>query len=102
MKSSTAKKITNSAAPLPKIHPEIAAAVQKKKRPKAKPKHAQAKPKAPKGRGRDAAEKKATPSRTMRTRLLSERDARSVIDQIRIAFSVSAIGLVVGLILGTI
>lgn len=55
-----------------------------------------------KGRGRDAAEKKATPSRTMRMRLLSARAADSVIDQIKIAFSVSAIGLVVGLILGTI
>ena len=71
--------------------------MQKKKRPKAKKKAAKVKVK---GRVRDAAEKKATPSRTMRMRLLSARAADSVIDQIKIAFSVSAIGLVVGLILG--
>ena len=102
MKNSTAKKITVAAAPVPKIHPELleeptkgpATAVQKKKRPKAKKKPAK------KPVVKVAVEKKATPSRAMRMRLLSARAADSVIDQVKIAFSVSAIGLMIGLILG--
>jgi hypothetical protein len=86
--TSTAKKIVPS-APAPRIHPEMVAAVRKKKKPVAK------KPVAKK-----AAPKAAAP-KSKRVKLLSIREANSVIDQTRIAFSVSAIGSVVGIVLGS-
>lgn len=84
-RSSTAKKI--SSAPAPRIHPELVKEVRKKKKPVAKKKPAKATP-------------KATAPKSKRVQLLSVREASSVIDQIRIAFSVSAIGAIVGIVLG--
>jgi hypothetical protein len=84
--TSTAKKIVPS-APAPKIHPEMAREVRKKK-PAKKP---VAKKVAP----------KAAAPKSKRVQLVSVREANSVIDQARIAFSVSAIGAVIGILLGS-
>jgi hypothetical protein len=84
-KSSAAKKIST---PAPRIHPELLKEVKKKAKPRSKkPATIKAAPKA------DAPKSK-------RVQLLSIKDASSVIDQIRIAFSVSAIGSLVGIVLG--
>ena len=85
-KTSTAKKIST---PAPRIHPELVKEVKRntKARQRKKPTAKVATPKA------------AAP-KSKRVQLLSIKDASSVIDQIRIAFSVSAIGSLVGIVLG--
>ena len=87
--ASTAKKIVPS-APAPRIHPEMAREVRKKKPVAKKPVAKKAAP---------AKVKSATPKHN-RVKLLSIKDARSVIDQIKIAFSVSVIGAVIGIVIG--
>lgn len=98
--------------PAPKVVPEVVAASKVKKKIKAKGKlvaragsnlrlqgelrsHAKAKAQ-PKRSG--AA--RTSVNKSNRIRLLSAREANSVIDQTRIAFSVSAIGSIVGIVLG--
>lgn len=78
-----AKKITS---PAPKIHPELVKEIKKKPKPKKKTK---------------PIAKKSKPV-SKRVKLVSIKEASSVIDQIRIAFGVSAIGSLVGIILGSI
>lgn len=100
--TATAKKIVTPSAPAPgrrpgsfiasaKIHPELMREVRKKKKPAATKKPAAKKKTAP----------KAIVPKSKRVKLVSVREANSVIDQTRIAFSVSAIGLFVGVVLGT-
>lgn len=84
-RSSIAKKI--SSGPAPRIHPEMVKEVKKKVKPRNKP--------VPK-----AAAPKAVVRKSKRVQLVSAREASSVIDQIRIAFSVSAIGAVIGIVIG--
>ena len=84
---SATRKIKST--PAPKIHPELVAAVKVKKKPKQVLK-AKAKPKT-----------KASVPKHKRVQLVSIRDADSVIDQTKIAFSVSAIGACVGILLGS-
>jgi hypothetical protein len=81
-KSSTAKKVI--AVP-PKIHPEILAEINKKKI------------------NNCPTPRVHTPRKKSRgVRLVSAKAADSVIDQTRIAFSVSVIGSITGLILGSV
>jgi hypothetical protein len=60
---------------------------------------AKAKPVAQAGKAK-AQPKRSGAAKSNRIRLLSAREANSVIDQTRIAFSVSAIGSIVGIVLG--
>jgi hypothetical protein len=96
-KSSVAKKI--SSAPAPRIHPELVKEVRKNK-PVAKKKPVKVAPKAAAPKSIGEVKLPRQPSVVKRVKLLSIRDASSVIDQIRIAFSVSAIGSLVGIVLG--
>lgn len=77
-----AAKKAAAMTPAPRIHPELIAAVKKKTQKKT-----DIKPKVKR-------------QKSKRVKLLSARSADSVIDQTRIAFSVSVIGSMVGLILG--
>ena len=85
--AATAKKIVS--APAPRIHPEMVREIKRTKRKKP----AIAKKLIPKA--------KAPVRKTGRVKLLSVRAADSVIDQTRIAFSVSAIGACVGILIGS-
>ncbi len=78
-----AKKATTT--PAPRIHPELVAAINKPKVNK-KPK--------------PILKEKASRRKSKRVKLISARSIDSVIDQTRVAFSVSVIGSMVGLILG--
>ncbi|MCK9567454.1 hypothetical protein M0R72_00730 [Candidatus Pacearchaeota archaeon] len=100
-KTSTANNIS---IPAPRIHPELVQEAKKrevKKNTKARPaqQRSDRQPSVVKKPTAKAAPKAAAP-KSKRVQLLSIKDASSVIDQIRIAFSVSAIGSLVGIVLG--
>lgn len=103
MASSSARRVISEAAP--KIQPEVLKAVKKKP---AATERLQAKPLAKKASAKKVARvgkepaKKVRPATTnpRKVRLVSAKEADNVIDQTRIAFSTSAIGTVVGIILG--
>ena len=85
MASSTVKKVEVAA---PRIHPEVIAAVKKK-------------PKTKKSKVILKAPVKRVRVKSKRVKLVSVRAANNVIDQTRIAFSVSAIGSLVGIVIGS-
>jgi hypothetical protein len=88
MATATAKNMVS--VPAPRIHPEMVREIKKAKRKSANKKPV-AMPKV----------KVSVSKKSTRVKLLSVRAADSVIDQARIAFSVSAIGSIVGFILGS-
>jgi hypothetical protein len=96
-KSSATKKISLSAL---RIHPEMVKEVKKNTKARQRKKPAKATPKATVSKNVEPTKPVRQRSSVKRVQLLSAKDARSVIDQIRIAFSVSAIGAVIGILIG--
>jgi hypothetical protein len=88
--SSAAVKKAPAKRAQPKIHPELLVEIERKKKLRSLPKNEFTKAlKAPRKR-----------AKSKRVKLVSIREASSVVDQARIAFSVSAIGSLIGIILG--